>query len=267
VLSFLMWWLSGLAFALVVMVALWQVALRIDKISIVDPGWAGIIMMLVLAFGMLSDGYDLRRFLITFMGVMWGARLTYFILFRRVIGKGEDPRYTEWIRKWGADKDRKMREFFLIQAGVAAFFSFPYLLISRNWQPSLSAWEILGFLIWIIAFTGEAAADIQLELFKGNPENKGKTCRCGLWNYSRHPNYFFEFLIWVSVAVFALGSPYGWVTIICPAIMFYFLFKVTGIPKAEEQSLRSRGDDYREYQRTTSLFVPWFKKKQAPHVV
>jgi steroid 5-alpha reductase family enzyme len=82
-----------------------------------------------------------------------------------------------------------------------------------------------------------------------------------LWRYSRHPNYFFEWLVWVGFFVFALGTEDGWIAVFCPAIMLYFLLKVTGVPTAEEQSLKSRGDKYREYQRTTSVFVPWFPRR------
>jgi steroid 5-alpha reductase family enzyme len=92
---------------------------------------------------------------------------------------------------------------------------------------------------------------------------RGRACRVGLWRYSRHPNYFFEWLIWIAFFVFALGSPYGWITVYCPLLMLYFLLRVTGIPATEEQALKSRGEAYRECQRTTSVFVPWFPKKSA----
>ena len=101
---------------------------------------------------------------------------------------------------------------------------------------------------------------MQLKQFKANPANKGRVCQAGLWNFSRHPNYFFEWLVWVAFFLFALGSPWGWVTIYCPALMLFFLLKVTGIPMTEELAVKTKGDAYREYQRTTSVFVPWFKK-------
>jgi steroid 5-alpha reductase family enzyme len=84
-----------------------------------------------------------------------------------------------------------------------------------------------------------------------------------LWRYSRHPNYFFESLIWWAFFLAALGSPHGWITIVCPLLMLYFLFKVTGIPLTEEYAVKSKGDAYREYQRTTSAFIPWFPKKAS----
>ena len=82
----------------------------------------------------------------------------------------------------------------------------------------------------------------------------------GLWRYSRHPNYFFESLVWWGFFLVALGSPWGWITIACPLLMLYFLFKVTGIPLTEEYAVKTKGDAYREYQRTTSAFVPWLRK-------
>ena len=97
---------------------------------------------------------------------------------------------------------------------------------------------------------------IDLPNFKADPANKGAVCRVGLWGWSRHPNYFFEWLIWVSFAVFALGSPWGWVGICCPILMLYFLLRVTGIPATEAHAVRSRGEAYRQYQREVSAFVP-----------
>lgn len=95
------------------------------------------------------------------------------------------------------------------------------------------------------------------------PANKGKICEIGLWNYSRHPNYFFEWLIWVSYFIFALGSPWGWLSIICPLAILYFLLKVTGIPYTEAQMIKSRGQAFIDYQKTTSAFVPLPKNSKS----
>jgi steroid 5-alpha reductase family enzyme len=130
-----------------------------------------------------------------------------------------------------------------------------------NPSPELSPIEYLGAALWLLAVSGEIASDVQLSRFKADPRNKGKTCRAGLWNLSRHPNYFFEWLIWMAFALFALASPYGYLGLLSPALILFFLFKVTGIPATEAQALRSRGDDYRRYQETTSAFVPWFPRR------
>jgi steroid 5-alpha reductase family enzyme len=112
--------------------------------------------------------------------------------------------------------------------------------------------------LWLLAMLGESVADAQLNLFRADPESKGKTCRVGLWRYSRHPNYFCEWLVWVGYFVYALGSPGGWLAAYAPALMYFFLTSVTGIKATEEHAVRSRGEDYREYQRTTNAFFPWW---------
>src|SRR5262249_38496991 len=91
--------------------------------------------------------------------------------------------------------------------------------------------------------------------------NAGRTCRAGLWRYSRHPNYFFEWTHWFAYPLLAVGAGgVFWLSAIGPVIMLLMLYRVSGIPFTEAQALRSRGDDYRDYQRTTSAFVPWFPK-------
>ena len=101
---------------------------------------------------------------------------------------------------------------------------------------------------------------MQLALFKAQPASKGRVCDFGLWKYSRHPNYFFEWLVWIAYFVFALGSPWAWVGLASPLLMLFFLTRMTGIPPAEARALASRGDAYRDYQRRTSAFIPWFPK-------
>ncbi|MEO5959624.1 MAG: DUF1295 domain-containing protein, partial [Opitutaceae bacterium] len=126
--------------------------------------------------------------------------------------------------------------------------------------PAISPLEIGGAALWLVAIGGEALADAQLAAFKRAPANKGQVCDTGLWRASRHPNYFFEWLVWVAYFVFALASPWGWFAIVGPASILYLLLRVTGIPMTEEQSVRSKGDAYRRYQQTTSAFIPWWPK-------
>ncbi|MGH8164637.1 MAG: DUF1295 domain-containing protein, partial [Rhodanobacteraceae bacterium] len=107
---------------------------------------------------------------------------------------------------------------------------------------------------------GETIADRQLARFRANPANDGKTCREGLWRYSRHPNYFFEWLHWFAYVALAIGSPLWWLALAGPVVMFVFLRFISGIPYTEAQALRTRGDDYRAYQHDTSMLFPWFPK-------
>lgn len=253
-------------FAAVLMSVLWLVQRRTNNAGIVDIGWAAAIAAMSVFYASMSDAPTARRVLICAMGIAWGARLAIHLHVRNH-GKPEDGRYTQLRRDWTPNEQWGLFKFFQFQAAAAVFFSIPFLLSSLNRGTALSALEIAGFSLWVIALVGETAADLQLERFKRKPGSKGRTCRDGLWKYSRHPNYFFESLVWISLAIFAWPAPAGFVALACPASILFFLFKVTGIPATEAQALRTKGDDYREYQRTTSVFIPWFPKKENAHVV
>jgi steroid 5-alpha reductase family enzyme len=149
----------------------------------------------------------------------------------------------------------------MIQGALNAFLSLPFLFACVNGDPLLRTIEIVGVFVFVVSLVGESAADSSLNAFRERPDSRGRVCRDGLWRYSRHPNYFFEWLIWCAFALVASAAPWGFVAWSAPALMLYFLFRITGIPATEEQALRSRGDAYREYQRTTSVFVPWFRRK------
>jgi steroid 5-alpha reductase family enzyme len=150
-----------------------------------------------------------------------------------------------------------------MQAAAAVFFALPLLLLSQRSRESWQWLDLLGIALWSAGILGVAVSDWQLARFRTRPENRGKTCRWGLWRYSRHPNYFFEWLHWCSYVPLVIGTPAGWLAILVPLLLLYFLFFVTGIPPTEAQALASRGEEYRSYQRTTSAFVPWFPKKDT----
>jgi steroid 5-alpha reductase family enzyme len=150
--------------------------------------------------------------------------------------------------------------FFQLQAVLIGLLSLPVAIACSNPAGGIGAFEIAGLALWLVAIGGEAVADAQLAWFRGQPANRGRVCEFGLWKYSRHPNYFFEWLIWVAYFIFALGAPFGWAGVLSPLLMLYFLTCVTGIPPSEAHSLSSRGEAYRSYQRRTSPFIPWFPK-------
>lgn len=252
----------GTGVVTLVMLGLWLLHLRLADASIVDPGWAGNLALLAVLYAVLGPGDPARRLLIGAMGGIWGARLALH-LFLRLRGKPEEGRYQALRREWGAagaNVPRKFLVFFLFQAALDVILSLPFLLAALNPAPRLSPLELAGAALWAVSILGESVADAQLTRFKADPASRGKTCRVGLWSASRHPNYFFEWLVWCAYALFALASPWGALALVCPALMLFFLLRITGIPATEEQAIRSRGDDYRDYQRTTSAFVPWFRK-------
>lgn len=243
-------------------VFLYLVARRIDNYGVVDIAWSYAFGALAALYAVLGPGWTVRRALITSLALVWSARLGTHLAIR-VIGHHpeEDGRYRQLRHDWAANFSSKMFWFFQMQAASVVLLGVAFLVACVNPAPQLHPLEIAGATLWLIAISGEALSDAQLAAFKRHPANRGKVCDIGLWHYSRHPNYFFEWLIWVSYFVFALASPWGWAAVIGPASILYLLLRVTGIPMTEEQSLRSRGDAYRRYQKTTSAFIPWFPKK------
>ena len=248
---------AGWMLAAAVMAALWGWQRRTGNAGIVDVGWTALVAGLAILDARLGGGWEYRRAAAGFMIGSWGLRLAVHLFYDRVLGRPEDGRYVAMRREWGDQAPRRFFWFFQTQALAAVAFSLPAWFAAANPDPEFSLVEIAAAALWAIAFAGEATADRQLLRFKSDAANRGRTCRVGLWRLSRHPNYFFEWLIWIAFALFASASPWGWLTWACPAAMLYFLFKVTGIPLNEAQALRSRGDEYRDYQRTTSVFIPW----------
>ncbi|HEV2110632.1 MAG TPA: DUF1295 domain-containing protein [Gammaproteobacteria bacterium] len=256
------WELLGLVLAVdaVLMFLLWLAHLPLRNAGIVDIGWVYAVALSALIFTLLGPGDPGRSLAAACMAGVWGLRLGTYLLFR-VFTHPEDARYAALRSEWGGNVALRFLGFFELQALLAVVFALPAFFAAMNPSPELGWPEYLGLALWVAGVAGEALADKQLKDFKANPANRGRICQAGLWNYSRHPNYFFEFLVWLGFAVFALGSPHGYIAFVCPALMLFFLFKVTGIPATEAQALRSKGEAYREYQRTTSAFVPWFPRK------
>lgn len=242
-----------------IMIVIWFWALKIKNNGIVDIFWAFNFLVIAQITWQMADGLALRKALVCGIASLWSLRLGIYLLIR--VGshlKVEEGRYKQLREEWN---NTKFFVFYQMQAFSNVMLSLPFFVIALNPDPKVHIIEYIGAGLWLISIIGEGLADWQLQRFKSFPENKGKVCQYGLWNYSRHPNYFFQLMIWISVFIFSLPSPYGWISIICPLSIGYLIFKVTGIPMTEEQAIRSKGDAYRAYQNSTSAFVPWFKKQ------
>jgi len=261
-LEFIRLWSLGLLFALLLMAIVWLIAVRIVNAGIVDIAWSAGFAPLAVFFAATGDGYPVRRAVIAVLVSVWSLRLGGY-LYVRVMSHHpkEDRRYAELRRGWGANTNRNMFWFFEMQALLLAILSAPFLLICLNANPVVTPLELAGVVVFVIAVCGESLADRQLARFRADPSNRGKVCDAGLWRLSRHPNYFFEWLIWVSYFLMASATAYGWISIYCPALMLFFLLRVTGIPMTERLSLQSKGQAFADYQRRTSAFVPWFPKR------
>jgi steroid 5-alpha reductase family enzyme len=251
---------AGYLAMIAVMTGLWLFQLKFRNTSIADVGWCAGLIMTVFWYITQASGDLERKALIAVMVSIYAGRLGGSILFNRVIGKSEDARYRRLREEWAGSEQLKMFGYFQLQAVAVAAFSLPFLVVIQNPRPPFSLWELGGFLIWIAAVSGEAAADWQLAHFREKAWNRDRVCRDGLWFYSRHPNYFFEWLHWWVYVVMAIGAP-GWpLTLIGPVTMGWALLKVTGIPLAEQQAVRTRGAEYRQYQETTNAFIPWWPR-------
>jgi steroid 5-alpha reductase family enzyme len=211
-------------------------------------------------YAFLGGGYGARKLAFTVIGAAWSLRLGLYILIRvSRMHPREDARYRTLRERWPGPG--RFLLFFELQALIAVLFSLPFLLAAVNPRRGLGNFELAGLTLALFATAGEALADWQAQRFKRHPANKTAVVDVGLWRYSRHPNYFFESMVWWGFFIAALDSPWGLVTLLCPLLMLYLLFQVTGIPLTEKHSLESRGDAYRAYQRTTSRFVPWFRRE------
>ncbi|MCR4414646.1 MAG: DUF1295 domain-containing protein [Thermoguttaceae bacterium] len=254
--------LAGLLFVCVLMTVLWLIQRRTANAGIVDAGWAASIGILGVFFAATSDGYPIRRMVVGVLIGVWSARLAGYILRDRVVGQAEEGRYRALRTEWGAAAQRRFFLFYQSQALAALFFALPVLVVAHHTVDRWTLWDAAGVVVWCLSVANTILADQQLARFKRRPDSRGKTCREGWWRYSRHPNYFFEWLHWWSYVALSVGSPFWWLTLLAPAVMLYLLLKVTGIPPTEAQALATAGEDYRQYQRTTSAFVPWFPKQE-----
>ena len=246
------------------MVAVWAYARRTHNIGYVDVAWAALMGLMAIAVAIGGLGASLPRALVGVLGAVWALRLCLH-LFHRVHRKPEDGRYARLRDHWQGHP-AKLFLFFQAQALIVALFAIPLLVAVSNPVTGVTGWIIASVLLWVLSVGGETLADGQLSTWRSDPAHRGKTCRVGLWAWSRHPNYFFEWLHWFSYALIAVGAPHAWIALAGPALMFAFLYRVTGIPYTEAQALRSRGDDYLDYQRDVSAFFPWPPRSPSlPH--
>ena len=229
--------------------------------GIVDVLWAAGVGSGAVLLALFGGSATAARLTLAILGGLWGTRLAAH-LWKRVHGEPEDGRYQNLRMHWHGSQFRFFL-FFQFQALLIVLFSLPFLAVARN-PRGFGPWMLIGITIWLVSVIGESIADTQLARFRADPSHRGHTCRDGLWRYSRHPNYFFEWIHWFAYVGLAIGSPIAWLAWAGPLVMVVFLCWVSGIPYTETQALRSRGDDYRAYQRSTSMLIPWFPKRSKP---
>lgn len=251
--------LLGAALLVPFFAALWELQRRRRDASHVDAGWALGLGLMAALCAALGEGEPARRALVAAMAGAWSLRLAWHLYADRVAVRAEDGRYAALRARWGARAQRNFFWYFQAQGALDLLLALPFAALCAKAGP-LGPLDAAGAALWLASVSGEAAADRTLAAFRAQPANRGRTCREGLWRYSRHPNYFFEWTHWLS---YALMAPEDWRVWTAPALMLFFLLRVTGIPATEAQALSSRGEDYRRYQRETSMLVPWLPRRGA----
>ncbi len=251
----------SIALAGTLQILLWMHSVKTRNAGWVDFGWSAGMWMSSWVILFTSDFHP-RAWLAFGVLFFWSGRLAWHILHDRLWKKkAEDQRYQNLRSHWGEAANRNFFWFFLSQALLVGLFMTPALVVSRRGEAFPDLFDLWGVVIALFAIAGESIADHQLAGFRKDPATKGKVCQRGLWGYSRHPNYFFEWLHWWGYVLMALGSTLWLYTLLGPLFMYLFLRYLTGVPHAERQSLQSRGDAYREYQQSTPVFFPWTPRK------
>ncbi len=253
----------------VIMALAWWLQYLTRNSGWADVAWSlgtGVTGVLLALWPLTGEaGTSGRQILVAALVAIWSLRLALYI-HGRTKGGPEDARYAKLRETWGVEFQTRLFRFLQIQA-IAAF---PLILTmgvaAHRPAAGLGLADGLGALVLAVAILGEGIADDQLRRFKRVPANHGRVCDVGLWRWSRHPNYFFEWFGWLAYPVIALSGSYawGWASLLGPALIYVLLVYVSGIPPLEEHMLASRGERFRAYQRRTSPFFPLPPKRIAP---
>ena len=244
------WLVAGL------MLGTWLASLRLRNASIVDIVWGPGFAAVALRTAMHSDAAAGRRWLVAGLALAWGLRLGVY-LYWRSRGKPEDFRYQAMRRFWGARFPWvSLVTVFALQGALMFAISLPLQVAASAFEPArLGALDALGVALWLVGMFFECAGDFQLAHFRADPANAGRVLDSGLWRYTRHPNYFGDFLVWWGFFAIAAGTPGGFYTVVSPILMTILLRRVSGVTLLE-RALARRKPDYASYVARTSAFLP-----------
>jgi len=252
------------ALAAALQLVLWLVQQRTRNAGIVDVGWASSFAGVAGLFAWRAAAPAEAWLPIAVIVTAWSARLTGYLIARGAARSPEEGRYAALRAKWGAAASRRLFVFFQAQAALTGLLSTAFV-VPFVAAPGGPGWlRAAGAAVSAIGILGETIADAQLARWKRDPANRGRVCDTGLWSWSRHPNYFFEWCVWLGHAIYGLAfAPWGLIALAPQAILLASILWVTGIPPTEMQAIRSKGDAYRAYQRRVSAFVPRPPKRDA----
>ncbi|MFW5845561.1 MAG: DUF1295 domain-containing protein [Planctomycetota bacterium] len=260
------WWTLIVAWAVLaaLFALLWWRQTRTRNATSVDLAWSLGIAVVTVVWLALGTGDPWRRLLVGVLLGGWMLRLAWHVWADRMRGEqAEDGRYGMLRERFARHEQAAFFGFYQLQALFVLFFALPGWIMADDPRPVGTLADAIAVGIWCIALAGEWLADRQLARWRRDPDHRGRTCRDGLWRYSRHPNYFFEWIHWFTYPVLALGFTPGCALWALPVGMLLLITRVTGIPYTERRALQSRGEDYRRYMQETPPFIPWFPRRPA----
>jgi steroid 5-alpha reductase family enzyme len=238
----------------VVMTSVWILSTVIRDASIVDIVWGAGFVVVAWSSWITSDADGLAALAVRVCVTVWGLRLAGYLAWRN-LGKGEDFRYQAMRRKYGARFPLiSFVTVFLLQGALMWIVSLPVQVV-HDVDPQASPVLVVGVVVWVVGLAFEVVGDLQLARFKADPASAGRVMDTGLWRYTRHPNYFGDFLVWWGIAIMALSNVASMVGVIGAVVMSVLLMRVSGVPMLEH-SMAKRRPGYVEYQRRTSAFFP-----------
>lgn len=254
-------YLQGALLVLVACSLLWLVSVFRRDVSLIDIFWGPAFVLVVSFWFWRDENREWPQQLYLAMLALWGFRLAAHIGIRH---QGEDYRYRTMRERQGPSFTwTSLVTVFLLQGLLVMVIVLPHLWIHLGDRPArLVTTDYLALALFAIGFFFEAVGDWQLSQFKGDPKNRGKVLRHGLWAYTRHPNYFGDATLWWGFFVGALASTHGWMTLPAVLLMNLLLLKVSGVSLLEK-TIVERRPEYREYIESTSAFFPWWPKKRA----
>lgn len=245
---------AGLGVAAAVMTAAWLVSVRRSDASVVDGFW-GVTIAALGWFYLLAVPTDgVVPWVAVALVTAWGGRLSGY-LFRRNWGEPEDFRYRRMRERHGRGFPLvSLFTVFLLQALLAWIVSAPlFQAAAGTGDPGVWGW--IGAAVALAGLVWEVVADRQLQRFVAGRDREDAVLRSGLWRYSRHPNYFGEFVFWWGMFLLVASTGGALWSVAGPALMTVLLLRVSGVPMLEEKL--SRRPEYRRYAERTNAFFPW----------
>lgn len=237
-------------------------AIRLQRNDIADVVWGPgffISGLALLIFKVISDPsfqVNTRIICVLTMVGMWALRLFFHIGVRNLRKSNEDARYVKMRKAWGNSwKLKSYTHVFMLQGLLMLVIDLPVFIIISTPDLPFDLWSFFGIGIWLFGFIVESLADSQLARFIKDPSNRGKIMDRGLWNWSRHPNYFGEIVQWWGVFFLTFALPQVGVALLSPLLISFLILKVSGVTMLEDQMKNRPG--YKEYQARTSQFILW----------